>query len=91
MVGIGGITLAGYFFVMAVWTAIVGVQPVAGAEPVEIDSATRVWTIKTPPNHPNFFNVKNPYFHMNGAVSFKTESGKEVIVGPAVPWIAVEQ
>jgi hypothetical protein len=59
--------------------------------PVEIDPTVEIYTLKTPQPHPDYYHVKHPFFHPNGAVSFNTPAGKRVYIGPAVQWIATQE
>jgi len=58
--------------------------------PVEIDPTARIYTISNA-NRGAWRNVKDPVFHQNGGVSFKDSAGKEVIFGPAVQWVAIQE
>ena len=84
IVGLAGIATTLVGVSMLVVTLLAG-------PPVEIDPTARIFTIEILSPHSEFFHIKDPAFHLNGGVTFKTSAGKEVIFGPSVQWVAFQE
>lgn len=80
---------------MAGIIVILCVVMLVSGTPVEIDPTARIYTIeivnRTPGAPCCWQHIKDPQFHQSGGATFKDTSGKEVIFGPSVQWVATQE